>query len=527
MLHGLESFALQGNPLHAACREGHTEVVRYLVLVGGISANLRDSAQRTPLHWACLCGHVELAQQLIDELGADVTAKDAAGRRPFHTACHAGSLETVRVLLDHVMVWVNEPDEQGQTPAHIAALQGHLDVLKYIVNQSPSSMPPPSTLPSIVATGHVHIIRFLISTGLSFDVEFPVLAYTPLFVAARRGDVDMLRVLVDEGSAQVGSAFPGTQCLVAAAQRGHLAAVRYFVEEIGVKEVIDESVSKFTALQSAASSGRAHVVRYLVARGTEVDAASGQPRMTALYLACLRGHVDIAAFLLRAGADASGSRGLLPLLHIAASFEKASTIAWLLTHPDARRAVNVHELDSHNKSALSRAIRSSEATAVMLLHGRALEPSDILAVISPTVGPHLGVVHRILNGGVENNLSRGLVLMSRAPVSQPYSAVRKTLYFAAINDADFKLYSTSDGEYELAHSFPRSSILRIKRAEPDLSVFALHIDGPATLPGAISAISLASTPSTGSLTAPPAPLVLHFDAQTSENCTAWLDALNR
>ena len=66
-------------PLHAACFQGHLEVVRLLVSQPGIELNTLDIDGHTPLMVAVEGGH-ETTVRLLLEKGADPKVKNSKGR---------------------------------------------------------------------------------------------------------------------------------------------------------------------------------------------------------------------------------------------------------------------------------------------------------------------------------------------------------------------------------------------------------------------------------------------------------------
>jgi ankyrin repeat protein len=122
--------------------------------------------------------------------------------------------------------------------------------------------------------------------------------------AARYGDLERLRALLDTGSdVNVRDRYHQTG-LMLAAQGGHTEAVRLLIERGADLDV----AAKFslTALMLAVLGGHAEVVRLLVAAGADLTIrGSGAPgffNRTALGLARARDDAAITAILKEAGA---------------------------------------------------------------------------------------------------------------------------------------------------------------------------------------------------------------------------------
>jgi len=142
---------------------------------------------------------------------------------------------------------------------------------------------------------------------------------TPLYAAARNGHVDVALVLLDAGAAVDGAAEDGSTPLIKAAQKGHVHLVRLLLER-GAKPG-RPNYQGVTPLIVACEQGFAAIVALLVAsaeasaaKATAAAAAAVVPLssfvdqheakgLTPLYIASMKGHVEVAALLLRGGAS--------------------------------------------------------------------------------------------------------------------------------------------------------------------------------------------------------------------------------
>ncbi|KXX77180.1 Ankyrin repeat domain-containing protein 50 [Madurella mycetomatis] len=89
-----------GNPLQAASRGGHEDVVRYLMQYGGADPNTRGGLYGTALQAAAFWGHENIVQYLIDS-GAEVNHTSLVGKyaNALQAAAQEGHLPIVRRLL--------------------------------------------------------------------------------------------------------------------------------------------------------------------------------------------------------------------------------------------------------------------------------------------------------------------------------------------------------------------------------------------------------------------------------------------
>ena len=120
--------------LHAAARNGHLEIVQYLVGQGA-SVSSTDAAGATPLHAAVESGNLEIVRLLVSK-GANVNAKDSSGETPLHYAASYGNKAIATHLVDNGGD-LTIASSDGTTPAQVADLSGHTEVETYLESKTP------------------------------------------------------------------------------------------------------------------------------------------------------------------------------------------------------------------------------------------------------------------------------------------------------------------------------------------------------------------------------------------------------
>jgi ankyrin repeat protein len=170
-------------------------------------------------------------------------------------------------------------------------------------------------------------VRELCAAGELLDSPTTCLGYTALSVALVRGDVAMVRALLDLGADPCtrsdGGNFPLGHGIVHKASIDALEAL--VARGADVRAVNDDG---FGALHAAAEVGHAAVVPWLLGKGVDVEARTGR-RHTALQIACALGHVDAATALLDAGADAGAGPLGATVREIAEAEGKSDVVALL------------------------------------------------------------------------------------------------------------------------------------------------------------------------------------------------------
>lgn len=126
--------------------------------------------------------------------------------------------------------------------------------------------------------------------------------------AARHGYTAILTWLKAKGADLNRADNEGYSPLLAAAENGQLATLRYLVEKVGV-DVRSRTKTRQTALMMACLNGKSDVCRYLLDRGANLNARSVQGG-TALMYAAASGNLELVQFLIENGADKQARDGM-------------------------------------------------------------------------------------------------------------------------------------------------------------------------------------------------------------------------
>lgn len=172
-------------PIHVASNKGHTTIVDLLMCANGADVNVLDDGHRSCLHMAAEGGHIETVEKLIS-YGADVNVLDGKQRSPIHLAAMRGHTETIETLLSHGAA-PGLADTYGLHPLHFAAWRKHVPAARVLLRMHSQS--------AFVQTHSISRAKdFRIPIDLQTFAEFEV---TPLHVAAKHGDADMVRCIID------------------------------------------------------------------------------------------------------------------------------------------------------------------------------------------------------------------------------------------------------------------------------------------------------------------------------------------
>jgi len=230
-------------------------------------------------------------------------AADGDGTTPLHRAVYAEDLGAVAKLLrGHADA--KAANRYGVTPLSLAC-----------------------------TSGNAAVVKLLLDAGADANGRLPG-GETMLMTAARAGNAEVVSLLLARGAnANASETVSRQTALMWAAAEGNVAAVEALLK--GGAELRVRSKAGFTPFLFAAREGRLEVVKALLKAGAEVDdkqqnttprpgSVNGPPAngTSALVLAVVNGHFELADFLLQAGADPNAADAGFCALHAIPSVRK-------------------------------------------------------------------------------------------------------------------------------------------------------------------------------------------------------------
>ena len=280
-----------GASLIEAAKAQDTKSVRAL-LGEGADVNAVQPDGATALHWAAYRDDLDTADLLIGA-GADVDAANELGATALWLAAGNGSATMVGHLLD-AGAQPNASLPEGETPIMTASRTGNVDAVRLLlaagadVNASEHSRGQ-TALMWAVAQGHQSVVRALIAHGADVaarSITRPRLmhadstnasqydqgvmwnrgGFTSLLFAARLGDLESARLLLDGGAGIDDPAPTGASPLVVAAHSGQ-GAVAGLLLERGADP--NTAAAGYTALHAAILRGDRRLVEQLLERGAD------------------------------------------------------------------------------------------------------------------------------------------------------------------------------------------------------------------------------------------------------------------
>ena len=208
-------------------------------------------------------------------------------------------------------------------------------------------------------------------------------AVTPVADAARRGDRDEVRALLQQGADVRAAHADGMTALHWAAERGD-AQLAEMLLYAGANVGAVTRIGQYTPLHLASKAGNATVVAALLKAGAPANVTTSTTGVTPLHLAAASGNAAIVQALIDAGAEVNAKEsewGQTPLI-FAASMNRVEAIKALLAR-GANPSITTKSLDLAHHAALDRAAsdRYRKVLETTVPKGQRPTPSQIQAAI--------------------------------------------------------------------------------------------------------------------------------------------------
>jgi uncharacterized protein len=222
-----------------------------------VDVNAPEADGTTALHWAVRQDDAEMVDRLI-KAGANVKAANRYGITPLYLACVNGSAPMIAKLLD-AGADANTPTAEGETP-----------------------------LMTVARTGSAEAAKVLLAHGADVNSKEQWRQQTPLMWAAAECHPEVAQELIAH-SADVNA-----------------KQVEWQWERQMTKEPREKwmPLGGLTALHFAARQGCLAGAEVLIKAGAQINATNPNG-FSPILLAIINAHYDVAAYLLRQGADAN------------------------------------------------------------------------------------------------------------------------------------------------------------------------------------------------------------------------------
>ena len=432
--------------LHWAARRDDVATAELLIRAG---AKL-DVATRygvTPMYLAAVSGNAAMIGALL-RAGANPNSANPGGETALMTAARTGKVDAVALLLERGAAVNAKETVRGQTALMWAVLENHPAVVKLLlargadINAQSNAVVPDGTTGVPQATSG-DIGAHGPGIYRSRAVPSPSGAMTPLLYAARDGNLEMARILVDAQADVNRAAANGTGPMVVAITNNHIELAMFLLDK-GADVNAADNFYKRTPLYAAVEMRNPDYVRdtappvpdrrdpmelieALVARGANSNARANTTPFrgfmqvsanwanfdgqTPFLRAALSGDVTLMRFLLDHGADPNigTNDGATPLM-------AAAGINWVVAQTFSRSDKEYLEAAALclERGADVNAVNSQGFTAV---HGAANRGFDAMIKFLAEHGARLDVKDK--QGRTPMTFAEGVFLAVQPPVRKP------------------------------------------------------------------------------------------------------------
>ncbi len=292
---GTDKKGKYSNILDAAL-DKNIAAVKKFVKADPNSVKETDESGRTALHIASHLASKEMVELLLEK-GADPNKKDISGRTPVDFAIVGSNPVIEKALKSHggkdSLVLIGAAKANDVITARSAIEQG-----TNIHGYDPSGM---TALHWAAKEGNVDVARLLIEKGASLKASSWYGSKAPISLAIEKEQKDIILLLLEKGQDLKCAVRDAWTALHVAVIENQVIIAGLLIEK-GADTEVRNHYNGGTPLHLAASSGKNDFVLFLIQKGANVN---GRPDSgaTPLHSVAVEGYVDTAELLLKKGAD--------------------------------------------------------------------------------------------------------------------------------------------------------------------------------------------------------------------------------
>jgi ankyrin repeat protein len=288
--------------LYVAVEHGYESMVK-LLLDKGADPNAYGGDFSYPINEAVYSKNERIVQLLIDN-GALV---NRGARDPDNTlklAFQEGSEKMVKLLLN-AGADVSKTDTWMRTPLRMASEEGWYELVTFLLGQTSATsrnardLDGWTPLSKACFNNHVEVVKLLLDNGTDANISVGE-GWTPLHTAADQGHLEVVRLLLDNGADLNAHDTHGRTPIHSAMSKYMFDVVELLLKKGADVDVLDESAR--TLLNKASKAGRIGVVGLLLEQGADVDMPSERGWRT-IHNAADSGHLEMLKLLLENGAS--------------------------------------------------------------------------------------------------------------------------------------------------------------------------------------------------------------------------------
>jgi ankyrin repeat protein len=320
---------LEADLVHAAEQDDAEQVAA--LLKKHVSPNTASGDETTPLHWAAYNDDLALVKLLLASGATADRCTRLHALTPLHMAAESGDAAVIEALLK-AGAKADAANESGTTPLMIASASGSTAAVATLLAHEADVNARENTygqtaLFFAAARDRAEVVRLLLSKGADAKVKTTVRKLERISVGVNG------EVLDDKKNPQAGAKKDATSASAKPVEHGKEEAAKkpaakpddkvkdaygFTVADRKKRVYGTQQIGGMTALLVAARDGQRNAVSALLDAGDDINQTSDTDHATALILALINGHYDLAQLLLERGADPklATSDGVAPLFAV-------------------------------------------------------------------------------------------------------------------------------------------------------------------------------------------------------------------
>ena len=320
--------------------KGHSERVHELLLENPARLHVKNNNGVTVLDYAVSNKQVKVVDVLFAH-NADLDGLNSSGYNILHRCVLSGQSDKVKLCIE-MGAHIDCRSENNETALILAAKNGHVDIVKYLVSVvcdlNIKDNEGFDALEYAFFSDNSEIQQILNQASQCHnwpDTE----SGRRLILASENGDEDSVEALVSQFGEEIVHFLEPSETSVTAfhvsCMNGHLSIAQFLLENGA--NIHERTISGETALTLAAHAGHAHIVHWLIQKGSLVNCYS--LNTSALCVAIGNDHRNVVETLVEAGAilnavyqDSDNPDMFVSPVHGAAALENAFILRCLIEH---------------------------------------------------------------------------------------------------------------------------------------------------------------------------------------------------
>ena len=287
-------------PLILAATAGHEKVVETLINNGADLEAQSERTKDTPLSLACSGGRYEVVELLL-KYGANKEHRNVSDYTPLSLAASGGYVNIIKLLLNHgAEINSRTGSKLGISPLMLAAMNGHTAAVRLLLDMGSDINAQIETNRNTALTlacfqGRNEVVSLLLDRKANVEHRAKT-GLTPLMEAASGGYIEVGRVLLDKGADVNAAPVPSSRdtALTIAADKGHLKFVELLLSRGAAVEVKNKKGN--SPLWLAANGGHLGVVEALYHAKADIDSQDNR-KVSCLMAAFRKGHIKVVKWM--------------------------------------------------------------------------------------------------------------------------------------------------------------------------------------------------------------------------------------